>query len=246
MSAFPPPQQPQQPPQAPKKSGVPKSLIIIGVAVVLLGIGFVILLVIGVGGYLYFSNNAPESVAVSPSTSGEPASKSSPGSAAERPTMTPAQQAAIAGGQTVMWSDQGISWTVPSGWSKSTEDKSTLLWRSPGTWEAASLIASISPMSADFPVETSLEAYHDQAMEKLGRGEVTEAKWLELDGVRGVMWREARPEDEEDPQRLQWLGYRSYLGQTQLVNIMLSSRGKEAQMHEDAMYAILYSTKIPH
>ena len=58
------------------------------------------------------------------------------------------------------------------------------------------------------------------------------------------MFREAAPENSDSPQRLQWMGYRNYKGQLQLVNIMLASEGKYFARHEDAMYGILYSTKL--
>jgi hypothetical protein len=56
------------------------------------------------------------------------------------------------------------------------------------------------------------------------------------------MFRESAPEDAESPQRLQWIGYRTYKGQKQMLNIMLASRGKDFARHEDALYGILYST----
>jgi len=43
---------------------------------------------------------------------------------------------------------------------------------------------------------------------------------------------------------MQWIGYRKYKGQVQPVNIMLASEGKYFAQHEDAMYGILYSTKM--
>lgn len=239
MSAFPPS------PQQPQKSGPSKGLIIL-VAALFVGVGGILLVVaLGVAGYLYYSSRSGEGGAPVAAGGSAPSTSSSKPSA-ERPSPTAAQSAALAGGQTATWPGQGLSWTLPPDWTLQNEEKLTLVWRSPGTWEAASLIVSISPMSNDFPTETSLQAYYDQTMQRIARAEVTEAKWLELDGVRGVMWREASPESEDDPQRLQWLGYRSYLGETQLVNIMLASRGEDAATHEDAMYGILYSTKIPH
>ncbi|HLM55977.1 MAG TPA: hypothetical protein VK422_07570 [Pyrinomonadaceae bacterium] len=33
-------------------------------------------------------------------------------------------------------------------------------------------------------------------------------------------------------------------GQTQMLNVMLASRGKDFARHEDALYGILYSTKL--
>ena len=235
-----------QPQPAPQKSGS-KGLILVGVALLVIGGGLILVVALGVGGYLYY-NSQGSGTAMAPVSSGSPSGTSSPSSSssppAERPSPTPAQLATLEGGKSITWSEAGITWTVPAKWSQHSADKTTFLARSPGTWEAASLIANLSPMSADFPTDTSLDAYHKQAMEQLGRGEVTEVKWLEIDGVRGVMWHEARPDDAEDPQRLQWIGFRSYLGQTQMVNIMLASRGKDMPTHDDAMYAVLYSTKL--
>ena len=56
------------------------------------------------------------------------------------------------------------------------------------------------------------------------------------------MFRETSPEDEEGAQRLQWIGFRDYKGQKQMINIMLATRGKDFARHEDTMYGILYST----
>jgi hypothetical protein len=77
-------------------------------------------------------------------------------------------------------------------------------------------------------------------------GEVREVKRVQLDGVKGVQFYEDTPSNTNDPQRLQWLGYRNYLGQTQMINIILSTKGSEASNFEDTLYGILYSAKIPH
>ena len=70
--------------------------------------------------------------------------------------------------------------------------------------------------------------------------------WLEIDGLKGVEFRESNPAKSDDSRRLQWLAYRKYAGQVQLVNLLLASRGKDFSRHQDAMYGILYSTKIVH
>ncbi len=67
-------------------------------------------------------------------------------------------------------------------------------------------------------------------------GEVDEVKWLEIDGLKGVQFREANPEKPDDIRRLQWMAYRKYAGQVQMVNLMLSSNGKGFPKHQDAMY----------
>jgi hypothetical protein len=71
-------------------------------------------------------------------------------------------------------------------------------------------------------------------------------RWLELDGLKGVQFRESNPEHADGIRRLQWLAYRKYNGQTQMVNLNLSSSGKDFPAHQDELYAILYSTKLAH
>jgi hypothetical protein len=164
----------------------------------------------------------------------------------ERPVPTAAQSAAIAGGQTISWNQQGMSWTVPANWSRASESSKELLWRSPGSSDAANLIVSISPMDESFPTDISIKAFYDGAKTRAKNGEVDELKWVELDGLKGVQFRESNPEQPDGIRRLQWLAYRKYAGQVQMVNLMLSSSGKGFPRHEDAMYGILYSTKITH
>ena len=165
---------------------------------------------------------------------------------AERPVATAAQAAAISGGQTVSWDKQGMSWTVPASWSKTSEESKELVWRSPGSSDAANLIVSISPMDESFPTDISIKAFYDGAMTRAKNGEVDELKWVEIDGLKGVQFRESNPEKPDGFRRLQWLAYRKYGGQVQMLNLMLSSSGKGFPQHEDAMYGILYSTKITH
>lgn len=164
----------------------------------------------------------------------------------ELPSPTGAQQAALAGGQSAKWDQQGMSWTVPPKWTQVTNESKSLLWRSPGSWDAANLIVNISPMDENFPTDISIKAFYDQAKTRSKNGEVDELKWLEIDGLKGVQFRESNPEKPDGIRRLQWLAYRKYAGQVQMVNVMLSSSGKGFPQHQDAMYGVLYSTKITH
>jgi hypothetical protein len=164
---------------------------------------------------------------------------------AERGVATAAQTAALAGGAEAKWDRQGMSWTVPSGWTETTNESKTFTWRSPGAG-AASLIVSISPMDESFPTDISIKAFYDGAKTRAKNGEVDELKWVEIDGLKGVQFREANPEKGDEPRRLQWMAYRKYTGQVQLVNVMLASEGKDFERHKDALYGILYSTKITH
>lgn len=177
----------------------------------------------------------------STSSSGNPTSIA--GEPVEKPEPTAAQTAALANGQSVKWDQQGIDWTLPANWKKNTATNDIFQY---GSGDGAFLIVSISAMSPDFPTDVSLQAFHSGAKVRQKNGQVDEVKWLELDGVRGVEFRESKPQAADDIRRLQWMTYRKFAGQTQLVNFILSSRGDNFTKHQDELYAILYSTKLTH
>lgn len=168
------------------------------------------------------------------------------GETVEKPSPTAAQLAALEGGQEIKWDQQGISWTVPKGWVEVTAEKATFNWRSSGGGDFQFLIGSISAMPESFPTDISLKATYDSAVTRKKNGELEDVRWLEIDGVKGVVTREAMPEGAEDPRRLQWMAYRKYAGQTQLVNLILSTKGRNFEKSLDTLYGILYSTKLVH
>jgi len=165
------------------------------------------------------------------------------GEQVEQPNPTAAQTAALANGETVKWDQQGITFTLPPGWKK--QSVSTEMFNY-GSGDGAFLIVNVSPMAPDFPTEISLRASHEAQKVGQKNGKVDEVKYLELDGVRGVQFRESKPEMADDIRRLQWLAYRKYAGQTQLLTFILSGRGDNFVKHQDELYAILYSTKLVH
>lgn len=179
-------------------------------------------------------------------SSSSSSSSSSGGAAAEPGRATAEQIAALAGGQQAKWERQGMSWTVPPGWTENENESKSFMWRSPGGGDAASLIVSISPYPDSFPADSANEAAYEQAKDRAKAGEVDEVKWVEIDGVKGVQFREASQEHADAPRRLQWLSYRKYLGQVQGINIMLATDSKDFERHKNALYGILYSTKITH
>ena len=117
-------------------------------------------------------------------------------------------------------------------------------YKSPGTWDAGWITVSISVLPDSIPTDVSLNAMHQAALDQQKLGKYTEVRWLVLDGVRGVQFLEKSPDDSSDVQRLQWQAYRSYNGQKQLINLMVHSSGKGFPTHVDALYGILYSTKL--
>jgi hypothetical protein len=178
------------------------------------------------------------------SNSGPTGSGSSRSVETAKPTAE--QTAALAGGTEVKWDRQGMSWTIPPNWTEETNESKMFVMRSPGGGDAASMIVNISPMDADFPADSSIQAFFDQAESRAKNGEVDEVKWVEIDGLKGVQFREANPERPDDSRRLQWLAYRKYTGQLQMINLMLASQGKDFERHKNAMYGILYSTIVTH
>src|SRR6185503_4684113 len=179
-------------------------------------------------------------------SSGSEKSSSSSSGTVEKAKPTDAQTQALAGGQPVNWERQGMSWTAPPNWKQDSSEFQELVWSSPGGDEAAHLIVSISPMDDSFPTDSANQASYDQAQTRMKHFEVDEVKWVEIDGLKGVQFRESNPEKPDGFRRLQWLSYRKYAGQVQMVNLMLATTGKDYPKYEDAMYGILYSTKIVH
>src|SRR5215213_3654161 len=125
-----------------------------------------------------------------PSSSGGGASSKS----AEHGQATAEQAAALSAGQQVKWERQGMSWTVPAKWTQLENESKSFIWRSPGGDDAASLNVNISPMDDRFPTESSIQAFYDGAKTRAKNGEVDELKWVEIDGLTGVQFREANPE----------------------------------------------------
>lgn len=179
------------------------------------------------------------------SGSGSSSSVSENEASPEHGVATVTQMATLAGGKEAKWDRQGMSFTVPAGWTETSNEAKIFSWRSSDSG-SGNLIVNISPMDESFPVDVSIKAFYDGAKTRAKNGEVDELKWVEIDGLKGVQFREANPEKGDEPRRLQWMAYRKYLGQVQLVNVMLASEGKDFERHKDAMYAILYSTKIAH
>jgi hypothetical protein len=205
-----------------------------------------ILVIICIGFALSLCNLSSRFKGKSTSTgsSGSSSSADAGGSTAEHGTPTAAQAAAIAGGQEVKWEKQGMSWTVPASWKEHEKETLSFTWSAPGS--SANLIVSISPMGETFPTDASINAWYDQAKTRAKNGEVDELKWVEIDGLKGVQFREANPEKPDGIRRLQWMAYRKFAGQIQFINVMLASNGKDFDSHKNEMYGILYSTKVVH
>lgn len=159
----------------------------------------------------------------------------------EKPKLTAAQQTISDGGQEVKWDDQGIAWRLPKNWKKMNVSKTMFNYGSP---DLAFLIANVSVMPDNFPSDVSLKATYESALQQLKNGKYENARYLEIDGIKGVEFTEMMPEDKSGARRHQWIAFRNYLGQTQQLNIMLSTKGSNFERHRDDFPAVLYSMKI--
>jgi hypothetical protein len=180
------------------------------------------------------NSNSSSTSSSNPSKMGdEPVEKAAP---------TAAQTAALANGQEAKWDQQGITWTLPPNWKKQEVRNETLSYGGDGAF----LIVNISTMDASFPTDISIKAMHEGAKTEFKNGKYDEVKWLELDGVRGVEFRQSKQEMAGDIRRLEWQAYRTYAGQSQLVTMILSTSDSAFPKHEDELYGIMYSTKVIH
>lgn len=158
----------------------------------------------------------------------------------EKPSLTSSQQSIQDSATEVKWVDQGLTFKVPSGFAKMDVKKESFNYGSPAT---GFLIASISVMPDSFPADVSIKATYDSALEQLKQGKYKTVRWLEIDGVKGVEWVEAPPEEKDGIRRHQWIAFRKYQGQNQQLNIILSTDQTKFDKQEDAFAAILYSLK---
>ncbi len=161
----------------------------------------------------------------------------------EQPNPTAAQTAAIANGQTVKWDQQGITWTMPANWKKQDVRNETLSYGGDGAF--LSVVISVMPQMEKF-TDVSIKAMYEAAKTNQKIGKNDEVRWLALDGLRGVGFRESKQEMAGDIRRLEWQAYRTYAGNTQLITMILSTSDSAFPKHEDELYGIMYSTKIVH
>ena len=159
----------------------------------------------------------------------------------EKPELTSAQQEIIDSGEQIEWEDQNIKWTLPKNWSKTNVSETSFNYKSSYN---AFLLANISNMANDFPYQTSLKATYDSSLQQLKNGKYEQMRYLEIDGIKGVEFTETMPESKDDARRHQWIAYRTYQGNVQMLNIMLSTKGSNFEKHADDFPAILYSMEL--
>jgi len=179
-------------------------------------------------------NSSSSSSSGASSVDGEPVEKANP---------TAAQAAVIANGHPVTWDQQGLTWTFPANWSKNEVLNESFTYSGGGAHLTVAI--SVMPQMANL-VDVSSKAMYNAAKDQKKIGKYDEVKWLELDGVRGVEFRESVQERPDDIRRLEWQAYRTFAGSTQLITLILSTDSGAFAKHQDELYGILYSTKVTH
>ena len=84
------------------------------------------------------------------------------------------------------------------------------------------------------------------AKTRLKNGEVDEVKWLEIDGLKGVQFREANPEKPDGIQAAAMDGLSEICRPGATGKSDALDQRQRLSEHQDAMYGVLYSTKIVH
>ncbi len=163
------------------------------------------------------------------------------GETAEKPNPTAKQKEIMDSGKRTVWEDQGMGWVLPDGWNKVMSSKKMFNYGSPSK---GFLIVTISSLGETFPSEISMKAMYDGQLKRKTDGEVDLVRYLEIDDVKGIEFIEAMPEDKSDSRRHQWIGYRNYNNQVQMINVMLATKGSQFNDKADTFGAILYSMKF--
>mgnify|MGYP003693576899 CR=1 FL=1 len=153
------------------------------------------------------------------SNAGSSNSSSSSSGAPEKPKLTAAQQSVRRVRTRRSGTTRVSRGSCPRGGEKMDVKKESFNYQSP---DNAFLLANISVMPDSFPMDTSLNAYHEQALQQLKNGKYESVKLVEIDGIPGVEFTEAAARGQ---------GRRS---QTSVDRLSKLSRAETAAEHHDA------------
>jgi hypothetical protein len=134
----------------------------------------------------------------------------------------PASTAPEKGGQVITWEEQGMKVTLPAGWHKG-ELKSGVetFWNLKGP-DGASLSIDVLDDQESVDVEDAFRKDYDFRLKRQQSGELDEVRYLELNGVKGLLSRWTEADARDRSLHLLWQGWRRYKGKRQFVSITLS------------------------
>lgn len=114
----------------------------------------------------------------------------------------------------------GVKLNLPAGWRVERNEENSVLYAGP---QGMFLQIVMSPISPDFPVAASLQAYLDRGQKEKQEGKLISAGERIIDGVRGSQRVEAVQPQPDDPRRITWIGYRG----TMVINIVANSKSRD-------------------
>lgn len=205
--------------------------------------GSLVVLLIGlaVGSY-YTTGEMPGFGGPSSKRAGAAPPESLPPPAWEPASPTPEQAAALRGGKAVTWEKQAMRFTVPADFSEAQVTDVSFWYQN--TDGSIALVASANPLGYAVQPEAHLESLYSQQRPRLKSGTYDDLRYLEVDGVKGVVWRERPTDGQRTPRRLQWTAFRKHDGESQSIGVTITAPGDVFKKNEDLIYAILYSAKI--
>jgi biopolymer transport protein ExbD len=139
--------------------------------------------------------------------------------------------------QEAAWKEQGLSFTLPSGWSRielETPMPDTMNWK--GQQGARLLIDVLSGRETSSP-DSELQTEYERRLYQQKQGKFDEVRYLTLDGVKGLL----RRSTDKERVSLHWDTFRKHEGKFQYLNVYLSVPTYSFKQRESELYGILYS-----
>lgn len=125
---------------------------------------------------------------------------------------------------------------LPAGWKIERDEPNSLDASGPnGMW----LAIVTNDYGPDFPVEASLKAYKDSAIQEKAQGKLVSWQERTIDGVRGIQRVESTMPDPDDPRRITWVGYKGIVG----INVVASTRSRNFDNCYTALNEVVGSIK---
>jgi biopolymer transport protein ExbD len=148
------------------------------------------------------------------------------------------------GEQTIKWEEQGMKFTLPAGWHKKAllgQGPEMFRFEGPG---GATLSIWVRDNQEGVDVEEGLRKDYEFRLKRQQSGELDEVRYLELDGVKGLLSRYSERKADEREINLQWQAFRRYKGKLQFVSIGLWGSVNGPTERQRELSGILYSTKL--
>lgn len=142
--------------------------------------------------------------------------------------------------QEAAWKEQGLSFTLPAGWSRielDTPIPDTMNWKGP---QGARLLIDVLNGREISSPDNELQTEYERRLYQQKRGKFEEVRYLTLDGVKGLL---RRSEDEESVS-LHWDTFRKHQGKFQYLNVYLSVPRYSFKQRQSELYGILYSIQF--